>query len=143
MSETMEAGRELEIKIAEMMGWAWRHVGFYWDKGVELYLVPPEGEKTIINTTSGSWEWCDDDPNRRVLFDMPQFSTDIGAAWDVVEHVRELDHVTGFTLDDRGAYGWAASFHYHGYAGHIAETAPLAICRAALSAVHTPEDAPK
>lgn len=72
--------------------------------------------------------------SRQVL---PRYSTDIAAAWTVVEKLGE-DGFLLYRVSNRPI--WRAQFNlaeavfdWPGYAD--AETAPLAICRAALSAV--------
>lgn len=69
---------------------------------------------------------------------IPDYSTSIAAAWEVVEKMREM----GFTimLNDyitTKRNSWMAEFVKHPTFGviHDAATAPLAICLAALKAV--------
>lgn len=56
----------------------------------------------------------------------PHYSTDIASAWKVVESLYEFE----FIIEQKGT-GWKAHFD-SSWAG--AETAPLAICLAALTA---------
>ncbi len=70
--------------------------------------------------------------------DIPPYSTDINAAWKVVEKLREDGLYLTMNADAFSAgypqfnpgSGWWCSFKYSA----LAETAPLAICRAALLA---------
>lgn len=166
-----EAGLSLDVLIAEqVMGWTWARVGFYWDRGGEMYLVPPEGPSAVHDTTSGSWDYLNDDPQRRVLYDLPSYSTDIAAAWLVVAEVQRRHPGWRFSLlggdvsmgyfdnspqrgvdeSSRCAFGWRAEFfgeidprqNYGDRHGEAwGETPALAICRAVLAAPHpTPED---
>lgn len=62
---------------------------------------------------------------------MPRYSTSIEAAWEVVEILRN-----GFDICLIPDSGWSAQFYPGGIPkGANAQTAPLAICRAALKAV--------
>lgn len=61
---------------------------------------------------------------------LPHYSTDIAAAWEVVERVDDVFVLAGFP----GApIGWSATFSVDFEAS--ADTAPMAICLAALKSV--------
>jgi hypothetical protein len=71
-----------------------------------------------------------------VLEEVPHYSTDIAAAWQVVEHL--FTRGLRLSLNAFGGDPWWAEFADEGYehgAQAPADTAPLAICRAALAAV--------
>lgn len=134
----LEAGRELDRLVAErVMGWrvfGTPEVYAYWTE-------PYEGEKRLGDMPS-----------------LPRFSTDIAAAWTVVERMREmkwlvrvqempdnypyLDNMTGEPLFYAKAYvtmEWMPRISER--TGKLvmprcarATTAPLSICRAALAA---------
>lgn len=120
--DAMEAGRELDVLIAErVMG---KKVV---DIEGESYALPPEIE---------------------TAYPVKAYSTDIEAAWQIVEYMKS-QHDMVFALmnrhEGRGAIkDWRADFYpfisdrnRSGYA--YGETAPEAICRAALKALtHTP-----
>lgn len=128
---TMEAGRELDALVAErVMGWT----------------RPPRGRVT----------WTAPEGYGTSFGAVPRYSTDIAAAWLVVEQtaalVVERDDYTfnHLTLCQLGIQaGWAASYdtiiddyewheHVERYPRSArSETAPLAICRAALRALAT------
>ena len=91
--------------------------------------------------------------NMRVLVDrngrethVPDYSTSIQDAWALIEYIRSINphwspSVSWDDGDDIGPAGWACSFYYFGeFASDyksthaLADTAPLAICRAALMA---------
>lgn len=103
MSDQMPAGPELDAIIAEkVMGW-----------------------KRVPGTESGAWmDPCTNDG--RMGSWSP--STDIAAAWEVVEKLKLSLIPTN--------KGWIVSQH-HLFEGPFGEdeTAPLAICRAALAAI--------
>jgi hypothetical protein len=71
--------------------------------------------------------------------DPPPYSTDIGAAWAVVEWLTALWR-GGFHLDREGSAGWECASEdaycrtHMKYVGGTGATAPEAICRAALVA---------
>lgn len=119
--DEMEAGREMDAMVAEkVMGW---------ERGAVCWMIP--------NNT----------PGERIgpLIDEWQPSTDIAAAWEAVEKCLLL----GYGLNIRKAFydeeedRWyiAVTINLKNKSSSVArftvfdETAPLAICRAALKAV--------
>ena len=85
----------------------------------------------------------------------PHYSTDIAAAWQVVEKLVETGHCPGLLFDDDGR--WALSLEgmqncppggepfdvctsFYVEAGMWYDTAPLAICLAALKAVRSNDE---
>lgn len=77
------------------------------------------------------------------LDNFPHYSTDISAAWEVVEKLRDPsdDEPDFWVITDEGKKnGWTVSSYWAHHDGNIdnfhirADTAPLAICRAALLA---------
>lgn len=105
----MNPGRELDALVAEkVMGWT----GIENDNldGTDWYAGSPPGSEGHA--------------------EVPAFSTDISAAWEVVEEVNRKN-VYGFRLHNPGNGVWEASWNV------LAEgmSAPLAICLAALKAV--------
>lgn len=134
--DTMPAGRELDALVAEkVMGWY--RVGTMWCQGANSYAAPAEDLEIENPPKTKPWS--------------P--STDIAAAWEVVEKIKAVDLRSKTGIDfpdecmtvawDRSTKEWAAGFHaIDGYdAGWVAgtrataDTAPLAICRAALVSV--------
>lgn len=112
----LEAGRELDALVAEqVMGW-----------------------RRCSDDGSGYWEGRS--PTNilsLILEEVPHYSTDIAAAWQVIGRMRDLcwaSHSTDLTLDSEQPW-WAWHF-LHGVSQktvrECADTAPLAICRAAL-----------
>lgn len=133
----LAAGRELDAKVAEkVFGYvAWtvpRHSGAH--AGDVVWLMQPR--EAILAPPP----------------DLPRYSTDISAAWQVVEYLlalRRAEHqgLSGppiFRLegpDSDGEYQAGFVFEntlecghlsWEGWQGEYASTAPLAICRAAL-----------
>jgi len=107
VQDDLAVGPELDVEVAEkVMGWEQDAPGsIWWRVGQRLIEVPP-------------------------------FSTDISAAWQVVEHMRRRGRFVQITcpvgdeiaVDIEGPRGETLESSW-------AETAPLAICRAALKAV--------
>lgn len=131
----MNPGPDLDRLIAEkLFGWAW-----YEFKG-DKYLVPPGFEGP---------GWNDDNGNRPGFLTRlkrfpkltPNYSTDISAAWKVVDKVRNKSIAFSIvTLWDQptGKYLWLAKFEWWGterFEFSAQDTAPHAICLAALKAV--------
>ena len=118
MSTEMEAGRELDALVAEkVMGWTRDDRGAW---------VPP-GCRPLRNGYYTERPGC--------------YSTDIAAAWRVVEAMRVAGWYTKVEDGHDGPpsenpRGWhcRVSRAYDWFEGW-ADTAPLAICRAALAAV--------
>lgn len=99
-----------------------------------------------VHRTGGDWtigprELYDDHGSMEVLNSLPEYSTDIAAAWDIVE---KLGHFgSSFSLLEEhcgefGQEGFVAKFRTHdgdwskvGYS----ESAPHAICLAALNLI--------
>lgn len=69
---------------------------------------------------------------------LPHYSTDIAAAWQIVDHLRSGER--GFNLfaaNSASFPAWIATFYPDAYEDHeaAADTAPMAICLAALAAL--------
>jgi Phage ABA sandwich domain len=113
MQAELVAGRELDAEVAEKL-FGLRTVVWHGD-----FVIQAETEEH---------------PLLRNVRPLPYFSTSIGDAWLVVERDPK-----GFTLEN-GMLGWEAYF-VGGPTGY-GETAPLAICRAALGYVSGQPEAP-
>ena len=133
MSEEMAAGRELDALVAKVV----------FDLTVRWLSVPrhphEHGAGVPIQPQS-----CDPPPGltgawAAMYWVIPRYSTDIAAAWEVVEKLVALGFVTVHLSQGIKEPGWYASFFgdpaTDGKGGYArADTAPLAICRAALKA---------
>ena len=104
------ADRELDALVAEkVMGW--RREQYWFDNKPMIGLIGPEGV--------------------RYVDEYPQYSTDIAAAWEVVDEMRKFGQ--NFSLYRKeGENFWACSF---GIYCALDSTPALTICRAALRAV--------
>lgn len=118
----VEAGRELDATIAErVMGWT---------------RVDPNRSADPI------YSGFDHDFG---LIDLPKFSTDIGDAWQVVENIARR----GWKMDVQNRFWptWGAHVHFpapnYAHVFETADSAPLAICKAALQAVQSSEPIPE
>lgn len=115
-TEVRTAGRELDALVAEkVMGWK-----RYGRRNSGTWTAPGG-----FNASAGSW---------------PTYSTDIAAAWEVVEAMQKKAWVTEVSADcfvDGRPAGFTAHCWYDDDSRHYAtaDTAPLAICRAALQAM--------
>jgi len=142
--DKLEAGRELDALVAEkVMGLRYCEPGLAID-------VATGAEKTIPPT----WMRFKEMDGHMPVYDpcdLPKYSTEIGAAWEVVEHVRRMHPArVWFELyAPRGDLPWTAVFFtrclewedsmYEMGSDRIipssGKEAPLAICRAALKVV--------
>jgi hypothetical protein len=122
----MNAGRELDALVAEkVMGWTSDlYAHSLMGEKVRLWLPPPPSDVAHTADT------------------LPRYSTDIAAAWEVVEKVSGPG--LAFELVDVGSFNpgytelprWCASFGDGNVViAEEADTAPHAICLAALKAV--------
>ena len=149
----MPAGREMDALIAEkVMGWTWRAFQPAHVPG-ELVRRPYPGNwsalpRRIADGTerlAGGWD-----------SDLPHYSTDISAAWEVTEKITDIFSMPGVFGGSRygrfylyitkvRALGFSANYHQAVFKRNggkdkkvvtsLGDTTPLAICRAALLAV--------
>lgn len=125
--EAMPAGVEMDALVAEMvMGWTDAKAEF-------LRGVGCPGADVLLGTSPGG--------DRRLP--VPDYSQDMGAAWDVARGLLEGDGVRlmslNYTCDGVWAFN-AVTRLGHAFADGCA-TPALAICRAALLAVVSKEPA--
>lgn len=114
--------RELDAEVAvQLFGWARRTTELNDEQAI---TVPPDW------TDLRAARWWGHDVNELV----PHYSTDIAAAWSVVDHMQGRQFadlsIAWDIRDDK--WCWVARF---GRVEATAYTAPEAICRAALAAV--------
>lgn len=143
---TPEELRALDAEIAEtVMGWEW-------------IVANPRSDD--IDTPAAHWKFLAA-PDYRASFDkagwhhnpfklattedvgpaepdLPRYSSDIAAAFTVVEHMQQFS--CDFCLEKAGA-AWYADFKLPGY-GPSQPTPALAICVAALAAIASDSPAP-
>jgi hypothetical protein len=126
--DTLQPGRELDALVAE------RFFGARWmmhplsSKGCE-YLIDGEKFRTpYLGMRISTGEFVE-------FSALPRYSTDMGAAWAIVEKLQSLGFYVSIskppdmvTWDVRG---WIDENYTRRFIGH-AETAPHAICLAAL-----------
>ena len=122
----MKAGRELDALIAEkVMGWSSQADGLYWDTGnhrtrLVLGSIIAKKRKEMGLENAQDFVFAP--------------STNIADAWEVVEKFVTADHRDGYDVQlSARSDGWMCCiFPYEPVEG--ADTAPLAICLAALKA---------
>jgi len=137
--DDMKAGRELDALVAEkVMGWigsvfkgpTLRIGNRYLHEGDPIWTTPEGDLYHRARSIDGSY----------VGDDCPHYSTDIAAAWQVVEKVREK-YVINIEIDCENIWVelWQDSTdepsNYKQVADEYGDTAPLAICLAALKAI--------
>jgi hypothetical protein len=129
--DTLKAGQELDLLVGKMvMGWDWI------DK---VSWMEIEGRGLVC--TYAPWDiWHGNCPH--INKELPAYSTEIAAAWKVVEKLDLLkwDFTLSREFDSTitGYVGLWVIQEIEGDLRHIvskAKTAPLAICKAALKAV--------
>jgi hypothetical protein len=128
--DTMTAGRELDALVAEkVMGVVWRKVGV---NGVVKATLDPLGYYSQHEECRPDFpRWSD------YCRDVPAYSTDIAAAWQVVEHMA-TNHYRWWEMARRpfkDGLGALVNFTGDPKDSCVAPTVPLAICLAALKAV--------
>lgn len=129
--DTTEAGREMDALIAEKV------------MGLRVYNNPGEYAKPFVLTLIDGES--DKPPFRDgQMVTLPSYSTDIGAAWEIVskltDNTQPIYHTFTLSRYGLGVWGYRAVIGVAYTMGKmdvegIAKTAPLAICRAAAKAV--------
>jgi len=127
--DMMPAGREMDVAIAEQsMGYRWERPSYL--QNSDLFVAP--------NTDEVGYRYEGRAP---VYYEgLPHYSTDIAAAWQVVESLRAMGFVVLISsprpVHAWGVEAWHLDVEHDRRRGEAyADTAPLAICRAALKAV--------
>lgn len=121
----MKPGRELDALVAEkVMGW--RDARLHRNGPTD----PCEWE---------AWQGIPPEPEHGWRTALPHYSTSIADAWQVVEWLAE--HHDGFVSVGVRSVDWGESGDYYDHFAHTTsgESAPHAICLAALAAVGSPE----
>lgn len=118
------AGPEMDAVVAKELDW---REGFVHTVTGDPLLVPPESAKRGFEV------------DRAGNAIMLSWSTDIAAAWELVEQLVQSNPLQDIHLEHLEHTGWGVSSCYDeaegGWNGWVyAETAPLAICRALLKA---------
>ena len=146
--QRLEAGRELDALVAEKVMKLNCKKGISWKS--DLSAFGGKGEIEFDSEFTIEREWVQEG-DYVIVFDdgqlgiMPAYSTDIAAAWEVVEQLETMrpDILTDIHRishnGERSGLQWAAHMRVIGgegkYIYELAETVPIAICRAALLAV--------
>lgn len=134
----LQAGRELDALVAEKV------FGYEWLDEVRERKDDPYG----FGPTR--WQGWVKAGTKEPIFDMmwrhesglhqPLYSTNIAAAWEVVEHLRQLDYFVALivrpdkSIGPDTAYGCEVSRFFGPFCKVNGNTMPEAICRAALAA---------
>jgi len=127
----MPAGREMDALIAEKV------------MGLRVH-IKPERQKVDLGFYRRKIEYRTINWVYAGGYLLRSYSTDISAAWDVVEKLKTIYHMSIWTdyYEDRNNYGCRFQLRGGGQSSYpvISDAAPLAICRAALLATMTKGD---
>ena len=134
MTEQDQAARSLralDARVAErLFGWRWEEI-----KGVRC-LRSPDGLFGALSLIDGSAP--------ELYPSLPQYSSDVGAAWLVVDELRRREIGLELNIYPDGVCEWwilkNTGDHYEHFDNGVANTAPLAIVLAALATVGEGED---
>lgn len=117
----MNAGRELDALVAEkVMGWQWFPSSV---NSEQLVLVPDQGAVLLVR-------W-----GQMVTELVPPYSTEIAAAWEVLERLRQPDY---YEPSDGpwGRFIDNLNYNYkHSISRLMFDLSPFVICHAALKSV--------
>ena len=128
--EQLPAGKEMDAAVAEhVLGHIWLHNKRYGFLRTEedADLIVEDGSGTYGKHPEGHWIGPDD-----------KYSTDIAATWQLVEQLNPRQHALRLTYgiwreNGEKQVGWRADFGPFGASSKTCETAPHAICLAALA----------
>lgn len=120
-TEQRQPGRELDALVAEkVMGW---RVDFdsrrHWTELADISL-----DRLVFTEPNGIFH------GEQSINDIPPYSTDVGTAWQVVERMKERGGCNVLTYPSGVVQCWINGEHHA-----VANTAPHAICLAALRAI--------
>jgi hypothetical protein len=149
MSEPTTEGWELDAAIAEhVLGFHVERVTPDWYRGREVLLFFSPGETLVSYSADANacnaMMYCNGrDASDGTAPPLPAFSTDMAAAWRVVEKLATDGFYCRIDSPFEPGALYRAGFTPHGVTGWngrpdfraAADTAPLAICRAALACV--------
>lgn len=118
----VKASRELDTEVAKKVMAQLEPEGDIHTMGLGMW---PGSETWLWGISTAKWEW---------YYRGPAYSTDISATWKVVEKMRkQVSLEVAFELFVNESGWWEARFGMEDFV--CADTAPLAICLAALKAV--------
>jgi hypothetical protein len=132
----MPAGREMDALIAEKI---------FKLEGVNYYGRPNLGPWVIVeqDDATGLYCWVGDgsDFDEHRIYSVPLYSKDIESAWAVAAKGSSfgVDNYSTISQEEAadGIVRWTSEIYIDRWGEADADTAPLAICRAALLAVMT------
>jgi hypothetical protein len=140
----MPAGPEMDALVAERLGIECLHSNWESYDRPENELSRVYSGRDVRCVACGETSVIPFSMNAVITFGPREYSTDIAAAWDVVDSLPDKiggEGVIGFQVRREARNQWLAGYAdvepYEGEGWHLsveASTAPLAICRAALLA---------
>ncbi len=116
----MEAGRELDERVAKLMGWSW-------DESTACSPTGSQYARHAMGIPSlDPWWW------------MPEYSTNLEQAWRVVEKYKAYAFELERSPHRRSVDQWWCKFtvpdsHWEYYCSPYSATPALAICRVAVN----------
>ena len=144
----MTAGRKLDALVAEeVLGYRVERVTPEWaGREVTLFFAPGHTLVTYscdFRSDNAMMYRNGEDDRDGIAPPLPVFSEDIAAAWEVVEHLKDRNWAIRLSNKTVNWCWWAYVYDYSSADARAeatvqAETAPLAICLAALAAVRAP-----
>lgn len=145
-THTELSGRALDAAIAvEVMGYRWyvgEYIGPSEGSATRMFFLSPEGVKRFRD--GGDWRMAESPDYRDAVPVVPEFSSSWSAVQMVVEKMREKGWNFQVFGPETGNEKWRGKFefHVHPLSAHqerrvvgVADTFPIAVCRAALAAV--------
>jgi hypothetical protein len=136
--------REIDALVAEkVMGWKWYRVvstavlcppfrQAEWNRaGAWMYEPLPDGPGDLKRDDIDGIFFYDSSKGGHTMAHIREYSTDISAAWAVVEQMRERGYI--LTLSGHRKAPWRAQFADHGEA--CSDSPVMAICIAALKSI--------
>lgn len=129
MNKPLPPGRELDAAIAEKV-FGWKLYQYFDEAPFEREASTPEDYCRAAN--NDGWYWSGEGAEGEAWQFKP--STDIASAWSVVEKLNSAPHYMPFYLKSEGMSEYIARFVD---SEGEADSAPHAICLAALKAVES------
>lgn len=142
--DELDAGREMDAEVARLVFQrkveyfeSWQRPYFAWSDEMPLGAVCWASKPDYYEVTGEEKAGC------KKVRHIPNYSTDINAAWEVIEILRSSGHFCCVKVHSDFHYNYDAVlivYRADEDGGHspdyisTADTAPLAICRAALKA---------
>lgn len=129
---TDDEARALDRQVALALGYTIYHYDKDYAKNCYYMLMTPNHEPAALG-----WHDGERRTEAEAWMDCPRFSTDIQAAWIVVEAMRAQAWQIQLNTNDYLYDSWSCAFFHHEHKQAVASggTVQIAICRAAVAAL--------